>query len=203
MTCIVAVTDGQTVVMGADSAGTAGYELRLRADPKVFRAGSYAIGFTTSFRMGQILRFCSELPEPPSESGPEELERFMVTEFIDAVRRDFSERGFRKTLRASLSDGAGSTEEGQEWGGLFLVGVAGQIFEIRHDYQVARPTTPYSAIGRGALIALGALHAMKNSSELKLGERVENALKAAESYCTTVRGPFHFVELRAARAALA
>ena len=30
------------------------------------------------------------------------------------------------------------TEEGQEVGGLFLLGVAGQIFEIREDYQVAR-----------------------------------------------------------------
>ena len=71
MTCIVAVTDGQTVVIGGDSAGAAGQELRIRADPKVFLVGSFAIGFTTSFRMGQILRYSAHLPEPPPESGPE------------------------------------------------------------------------------------------------------------------------------------
>lgn len=59
MTCIVGLVDGDRVILGGDSAGIAGWHLQLRADEKVFRNGPYAIGFTTSFRMGQILRYAT------------------------------------------------------------------------------------------------------------------------------------------------
>jgi ATP-dependent protease HslVU (ClpYQ) peptidase subunit len=196
MTCIVAVTDGRSVVIGGDSAATAGQELRLRADPKVFLAGDrYAIGFTSSFRMGQILRYGVELPEPPPENGPAELERFMVAEFVPAIRRAFADHGFAKTAKRTLPGDGSHTEEGQEVGGLFLVGIAGQIFEIQHDYQIASPVRPYSAVGFGALIALGALHALESTDDLSLEERASKALAASEAFCSSVRGPFHFVEL--------
>lgn len=53
MTCIVGyVTPAREVVMGADSAGVAGYDLRIRRDVKVFHAGPFLIGYTSSFRMG-------------------------------------------------------------------------------------------------------------------------------------------------------
>ena len=194
MTAIVAVTDGRTVVLGGDSAGTKGHDLCRRADPKVFVAGSYAIGFTTSFRMGQILRYATDFPEPVPSAGPEEMERFMVTELVPAVRRAFVENGYGKTARLSSPRDPGLTEEGQEIGGLFLVGVAGQIFEVRRDFQVARPAFAYSAIGLGAPVALGALFALESWPDLSVRDRVSKALAASESYCAAVRGPFHFVE---------
>lgn len=192
MTCIVAVTDGETIVMGADSAGAAGTELMLRADPKVFRRGEYLVGFTTSFRMGQILRFGAELPPPPREAHGEDLERFLVTEVVEAVRAEFKARGFGKKVRTEM-DPPGCSEDGQAWGGLFLLGVRGRIFQVRQDFQVAVPRTAYSAIGRGAPAALGALYALAPSRELPLEERAERALGAAQEGCTTVRGPFHLV----------
>lgn len=195
MTCIVAITDGDNVILGADSAGVGGVELRLRADPKVFQVGSYAIGFTTSFRMGQILRYETDLPEPPLDSNSEDLERFLVTEFVPTVRRSFADHGFAKKARFNSSGDRNVTEEGQDIGGLFLVGVAGQVFEIQHDYHLARPAVPYSAVGFGAPIALGALHALADVSGLALQERARKALRAAEAYSTVVRSPFHFVEL--------
>ena len=195
MTCIVAITDGDKVILGADSAGAAGFELRLRADPKVFTVGSYGIGFTTSFRMGQILRYETDLPEPPVDPNLEVLERFFVTEFVPAIRRSFADHGFAKKARFNSPGDSNVTEEGQDVGGLFLVGVAGQVFEIRQDYHLARPLVPYSAVGSGAPVALGALHALEKVSGLSLEERASKALRAAEAYSTVVRGPFHFVEL--------
>jgi hypothetical protein len=195
MTCTLAITDGRSVILGSDSAGVGGHELRLAADPKVFRVGSYAIGFTTSFRMGQILRYETVFPEPPPGCGPDELKLFIVTEFIPTVRKSFSEHGFAKTARLTSSGDANLTEEGQAVGGLFLVGVAGQIFEIRHDYHLARPVVPYAAVGAGASVALGALHALEAVPNLSLQDRATKALEAAEAYCTIVRRPFHFVEL--------
>ena len=99
MTAIVILTDGKRVVLGGDSAATGGYEVRLRADEKVFRSGSYGIGFTSSYRMGQILRYKTELPEPPRGVGPDELHRFLVTEFVGTVRQAFAEHGFSKRTR--------------------------------------------------------------------------------------------------------
>ena len=195
MTCIVAMADGQYVIMGGDSAGTDGRDLYLRADAKVFQKGQYLIGFTTSFRMGQILRYETELPEVPQDPTPENLERFFVTEFIPAVRRSFEQHGFAKTARISSPDKPGVSEDGQVVGGTFLVGVAGQIFEIRGDYQLGRPVTPYSAVGAGAMVALGALRALEVVEGLSLRDRVTRALETAEAYSAGVRGPFQLVEL--------
>ena len=57
MTCIVGLIDGRRVWMGGDSAGVSGLDITVRADAKVFRNGDFLIGFTSSFRMGQLLAF--------------------------------------------------------------------------------------------------------------------------------------------------
>ena len=193
MTCIVATTDGQKVVLGGDSAGVREYEMRVRANAKVFRVGSYGIGFTSSFRMGQILQHSTELPEPPTDADPDALERFMVLEFVNALRQLFKASGFEKTV--TLTRSPQFSESGQEVAGVFLVGVAGQIFEIREDYHVARPATPFAAVGWGAQLAFGALHALEGFPELSLHERTMKALEASEAYSSAVRGPFQVIEV--------
>jgi ATP-dependent protease HslVU (ClpYQ) peptidase subunit len=193
MTCIVAVTDHRTVVMGADSASTGEHDLHIRATPKLFRTGPYAIGYTRSWRMGQILRHVTELPEPPDTTDGDALEHFLVAELIPAIRQSFHAHGFAKTSRVART--ADYTEEGQEVSGVFLVGLAGHVFEIREDYQVVRPATPYAAVGAGAITALGALHALHEHTDVELRARAEIALAAAETYTQSVRRPFHFLEL--------
>ena len=195
MTCIVAVADGKRLVMGGDSAGVDGRDLYVRADTKVFYKDGYLIGFTTSFRMGQILRYETRLPELPRNLSDEQLESFFVTSLIPLVRESFFEHGFAKTARFSLPEKPGLSEEGQAVGGTFLVGAAGRIFEIRGDYQLGRPATPYSAVGGGAMPALGALRALEKVRGLSPRDRVVRALEAAEAYSSGVRGPFHIVEL--------
>lgn len=195
MTCTLAITDGKKVILAGDSAAVGGKELRLRADTKVFQNGSYGIGFTTSFRMGQILRYETELPEPPPGLGSDELERFLVTEVIPVIRQSFADHGFAKSARFNSPGEPNITEEGQDFGGLFLLGVAGQIFEIRQDYHLARPAAPFSAVGAGAPIALGALHALQEVPHLSLRDRANLALESAEAYSSAVRAPYHFVEL--------
>ncbi|MFI2358160.1 hypothetical protein OG582_11910 [Streptomyces anulatus] len=81
MTVIVGLVHKGRVHLGADSAGVSGLQLTVRRDPKAFRNGPYALGFTTSFRMGQLLRFAFEPPQPTGD-----LDRFMVTTWTDALR---------------------------------------------------------------------------------------------------------------------
>lgn len=91
MTCIAAWRDNGRVYVGADSAGVGGYTLEVRSDEKVFRVGPYVIGFTSSFRMGQVLRYSTTLPAPEDW----DVNRFMATRFVDAVRGALKTAGSR------------------------------------------------------------------------------------------------------------
>ena len=88
MTAVVGLVHNGRVHLGADSAGSSGWSLTLRADEKVFRNGPYAMGFTTSYRMGQLLRYAFAPPEPTGD-----LQGFMVTTFVDSVRACLKDGG--------------------------------------------------------------------------------------------------------------
>lgn len=176
MTCIVGLVHDGKVHIGGDSAGVAGWQLTVRADSKVFETGAYIMGFTSSFRMGQLLRYSFDAPAPDLN----DLDRFMSTTFIDSIR-------------ACLTAGGYATKEKEaEQGGNFLVGVGGRLFEVHSDYQVGESVDGYSAAGCGEDIALGSLY----STALAGGSahsRVTLALQAAERYSAGVRGPYAYV----------
>lgn len=176
MTCIAAVAHDGKVYMGGDSAGVGGYDLTVRADVKVFRKGPYVMGFTSSFRMGQLLRHSLKAPAPAGH-----IERFMCTTFVDAVRDCLKAGGF-----------AASHHE-TESGGTFLVGVAGRLFQVDSDYQVGESRDRYDAVGCGAGYALGVLHLSGRQGLLEPRARVRLALEAAAHHSAGVRGPFRVV----------
>lgn len=186
MTTIVAVRCSDRIVMGGDSAGCNSSGLvELRSDPKVFKRDGYLMGYTTSFRMGQILRYWAELPEP-SKSG--DLHAFMVRDFIPAIRDAYLEHGFAKTFGRGETKGEKNySESGQAWGGQFLVGVRESLFIVHEDFQVGEPLLPHFAIGSGALVAFGALFA---TADLAPEERVQIALESAVEHTSCVRPPF-------------
>lgn len=183
MTAIAAATDGRRVVMGGDSAGITGTgldsEIYSFENAKVFRVGLWVIGFTTSFRLGQVLRYHVAWPEPPAD--PEALERFLVTDVVPEVRRALDVAG---ALR---------TENGQTTGGYFLLACGGQLFGILDDFCVVHPRLPYAAIGAGRQAAYGVLHALAAQPEITLEERVRRALEAAQTHNPWVREPFCLV----------
>jgi len=57
MTCIVGIAQEGKVWIGADSAAVSGQDIRATALRKVFRRGQFLIGYTSSFRMGQLPQF--------------------------------------------------------------------------------------------------------------------------------------------------
>jgi ATP-dependent protease HslVU (ClpYQ) peptidase subunit len=152
---------------------SAGRFATTRKDRKVFEVGEYLIGFTTSFRMGQILMHGWEPPQPPRANSA--LFGFMVTDFVDSVRQRFKGGGF------------GKVENGEETGGAFLIAVRGRLFEIEEDYQVGETCNGFAAVGCGREVALGSLFSTKGNEPRA---RVVTALKAAEEFSTSVRGPF-------------
>lgn len=172
MTCIVALIDDSKIWMGGDSAGVGGYDLQVRKDEKVFRNGDFLMGFTTSFRMGQLLRYALK---PPKCHPDTDVYEFMVTDFIDTVRQCLKDGGYAKK------------ENEVEEGGTFLVGVAGRLFVVDEDYQVGEMRVPFAAVGCGRAYALGS---MKATEGQPAKERIRQALEAAEEFSAGVRGPF-------------
>ena len=176
MTAIVGLIDAGRVVMGADSLGSDGWHVMARGDAKLFRRGEYLIGFTSSFRMGQLIRYRADLPTP--WEWEHDLLAFMSTRFVDAVRECLKEYGLAKI------------EHNVEQGGAFLVGFRGVLYQIESDYQVGVRSDGFDAVGSGEQAALGSLY---TSAVLRGGAegRVRMALEAAAAMTAHVRGPFH------------
>jgi len=175
MTCIVAIVgESGKVIMGADSAGVGGYSIQDRIDPKIYKVGKMLIGYTSSYRMGQLLGYSLNLPKHKKSMT---TEQYMNTLFINEVRNCFAAGGFM-TLNA-----------GQEKGGTFIVGYRGRIFSVEDDYQIGETRENYASVGCGADIALGSLHTTEDMDILSL-DRLSLSLKAAANFSAGVNPPF-------------
>lgn len=191
MTCIVGLKTTEGVYIGGDSASTNDSGLQtILASGKVFFIGEggnrMLLGCTTSCRMMQLLHY--ELQLPSYEDGMD-VEGYMVTQFVNAVRDCFKSGGFAKK------------EDEREEGGNFLIGYRGRLFEIQDDYQISEPTNDYEAVGSGAKFALGSLYA---TPHLPPEQRIEVALQAATYHNAYVRPPYliHCLSLEKARKGL-
>lgn len=172
MTCIIGLVDDGNVYIGADSAGVAGSGLSIRSDPKVFIRDDFIMGFTGSFRMGQLLRYNLQVAYRPEIT---DILEYMVKTFVEAVRRCLKGGGFAEK------------KDDREKGGTFLVGYQGRLFRIGSDYQVGENKLPFDVVGCGEDIAQGSLY---SNGYLKPKERILQALEAAEQFSSGVRRPF-------------
>jgi hypothetical protein len=94
VTCIAGIVENGTVYIGGDSAGVAGWSLAVRADAKVWATEEFAFGFTSSFRMGQLLRYKLN---PPARLVGQSVDEYMVGPWIDAVRQRLKAGGYART----------------------------------------------------------------------------------------------------------
>lgn len=178
MTCVIGLVHDGIVWMGADSAGVdvGSLSLQNRSDPKVFKNDKFVMGFTSSFRMGSLLRYSFT---PPEQANSIDDDKYMNTWFINAVRE-------------CLKNGGWARKE-HEWeiGGDFLVGYKGRLYGVEGDYQVSTVAESFMAIGCGNQIAIGAMYAAK---ALPPQKRIRLALEAAERFSAGVRGPFSIIK---------
>lgn len=183
MTCIVGLVHKGTVYMGGDSAGVNGTDIKIRLDPKVFiLKDRFIVGFTSSFRMGQLLHFSLKLP---LQKRAQSDYQYMCTNFINSVRKCFGAGGH---MGKDKEDGE------REDGGNFLVGYRSVLYEIAEDFQVGINSEPYCVLGSGNGYAHGSL---LTSAKLNLSpeERITCALEAAAHFSTEARPPYILLSL--------
>lgn len=174
MTCIAAIAKNGKVWMGSDSLASArDWRSTIRKDPKIFKVGNMLIGFTSSYRMGQLLGY--KLTVPKHHAGVS-VEEYMHREFIDSVRKTLKDGGYTRI------------ESNEETGGFFLVGYQGRIFQIECDFQIGEAADQYDAVGCGGQIALGSLFSTEKT-KMSPEDRISLAINAAERHSAGVRGP--------------
>jgi len=172
MTCVVGLVHNKKVYIGVDSAAVQGWTRRQTSLCKAFRRGPFLIGYTTSFRMGQLLEHHLDVPkQQPKQTDM----HYLVTQLIEQARTLLKEKGFAKI------------EANNESGGQFLLGYRGRLYSVDSDFQVGEMTEGFDAIGSGGEFALGAMKALE---KLPPTRRIRRALEVAAHFNMGVCAPF-------------
>lgn len=182
MTCIVGLVQDGALWIGGDAAMGNGETISCGLRPKVFRRDVAVIGgavvepmllgYTTSFRFGQLVEHGLTVPARPPERLPE---AYMALEFVDALRAVLKDKGWAKV------------EHSREEVGTLVVAYAGAIWTLGSDLQATPVAEGYDACGSGYQVALGSLH---TSSGRPAYDRVYAAMAAAAAISPHVRPPF-------------
>jgi len=175
MTLIAAIKDtkGHIHMLGDSSAiyGEGDVVRGIRKDHKVFIKGQYGIGYSGSFRTGEIIQ---HIWQPPKYTGRVPIERFMRTTLIESIRK-------------AIEKGKGEISP-------MLFALDGHILNVQEDYHIGESIDPYEAIGSGEQFALGGLHALK-ATNLSTRTKLLKVAEAAEYHSNQVMGPFHIIKV--------
>lgn len=185
MTCIAAIQHDDNVTICGDSSVVGdNHNVTTKVGSKVFRNGEFIIGFTSSFRMGQLLEY---IVKPQRQKMSQTDMQYLVVDFIEQVRNVFDEHGYMSTF----VDNDGLT--GEQLGGSFMFGYRGKLYQCDIDFHVYQVTDDFAAIGCGAHYAMGSLYATKKQP---VKQRLMLALEAASHFSGAVRPPFNIISLK-------
>ncbi len=183
-TCIVGIAENGKVYIGSDSAsgdfskGTKTVSTMKKSFIVKNNKAEIGIGYTTSWRMGQLLEHQFH---PPAHLEPLDVMQYMVKEFVPAVKKLFE------------AEWHGKRVEDDNWGGTFLVGYLGRILTIDSDFQVNENADSFDSCGCGKYWAMGSLFSTMDLPPLR---RLQIALEAATHYSAFVLPPFNFIEIQ-------
>lgn len=183
MTCVVGLIQDGKVHMACDSAASDGDSgiIMPRKDPKMFYVNEYLIGFSNSFRMGQILQHDFVPPKPTKRN----LEKVMAIDFPAAIHEALDKNKFAMTNTIDDSKDSDICE--------LMIGVHGRLFTMDTDFSIGEYHDPYFAIGSGYQFALGSLFTTQHIKTPKA--RLTRALEAATKFTMSVEPPYLYETL--------
>ena len=173
MTCIIGYKENGVVYVGGDSVATNGWHKYSIANPKVFKRDPFIFGYTSSFRMGQLIEFNLKVPAQETEGDY----KYMVTKFVPALRECFKGGGWLKK------------EKDVEHGGYFIVGYKNELYEVQQNFSIMQSQNSYMTAGCGEFTANGAMEILKDL-DLSPEEKIRAALAAVVKHDPNVAEPF-------------
>jgi ATP-dependent protease HslVU (ClpYQ) peptidase subunit len=181
MTCIIGYKDQKNscVYIGADSLGSNSYTKTVRNDPKFFHYTKDIIfGFTTSYRMGQLIMYADNLF---SEINIHDKEFFthknLVTKFIPNLIKLYKE----------------NEDDNIDKNGTFILATFDKLWKIYDNFQVQESLDNFVSCGSGEELALGALYALQKNDNYSIVEKIVIGLESAEKFSCSVQRPFHII----------
>ncbi|ASV44484.1 hypothetical protein PBI_SCTP2_469 [Salicola phage SCTP-2] len=151
MTCIIGAEIDDMVLIAGDIQGTSVNKKTVHTHPKTFNVGDIGIGFTSSYRFGQILEHNLEtvyLPDDKSQIYP-----WLVKKLIPEIKSTLEKNGYTE-------------------GGVCLLGLHGELWKLQSDYSVIRSVNGFDAVGSGDEYALAALRAFCMNHNGQVGDPI-------------------------------
>ena len=183
MTCTVAHTDGNAVVIATDSAGTDsdGTLVVRSAGSKSWKVPDQdvLVGFSGDFSVGNWIRHGFEWPRRPQYM---DAHRWLVAHVHVRLRKSLLKRFGDEVIKEA------------DWSLVVGVPRPGRLFVMYACGDVEETSKAYTAIGAGAQLALGCLAALEGCG-LPCWERLETAVRVSEQFHASVRGPVHMLAL--------
>jgi ATP-dependent protease HslVU (ClpYQ) peptidase subunit len=188
LTCVVGFIDKEKGVtyIGADSLGSNGYSKTVRNDKKLFKlkdTPEAILGYTSSYRMGQLLMYADNLIDELSIKNDKINHEYLVTRFIPNIITLFEKGGYSRN------------NSGEKEGGVFLLGYKDSLYKIEADFQVGISSDNYNATGCGEEYALGSLKTTENMDFTPV-ERIHLALQSASKFSVGVAPPYYIINTR-------
>jgi ATP-dependent protease HslVU (ClpYQ) peptidase subunit len=172
MTVIAAYDDGEKYWIASDSMGTAGDSMYEHGS-KLITRGNYIIGFSWSYRVADIIRECTNLPDKLSS--------------IQDLRK------IRDIIKEKIIDDelVGKNDKDDTHPvDIILISPTG-IYTIQGDYQIHKiPRGSYTTTGSGYVIATGALFVCKKQ-DVDGKTAVKLAVNSAIKHIASCGGKCH------------
>ena len=170
MTCITGMVRNGHVYMAGDLMGSNGFTGKVYPDSKVFVNGDFIIGYTSSFRMGQILEW--NWNQPLRQEGICDRE-YMQLNVVESLRETFAAFGYG--VKGGLED----------IGGNFLIGYKDKLYEMQNNFSLLS-IEDYAAVGSGSYHAEAILHLLYENEEVHPFEIMETAIGTAAHFTQSV-----------------
>lgn len=146
MTCIIACKHKGKVHMLGDLMGSDGFTKQVHTKlTKVFNVGNFVLGYTTSFRMGQILQYNWTPPEQGKDTGDNS---YIFRDVVKSLKNCFDENFY------------GHKDSKEFQSGEFLIGWKGRIFKMQNNLSLLE-MEDFASVGCGEYHALAAMKTMQ------------------------------------------
>lgn len=175
MTCIAAIIDKDGVGhIASDSLGSNGHTQDTYKNQKIFQLGNMLVGYTSSYRMGQLIQYNLSLP---SRKVGQSLDQYMYTDFIASVRSLLKEHGYLRI------------DSNEERIGSFLIVADGRIWHMQDDLSLLESEDSFDACGSGHDFAQATMHTLtQHKIRMTPSDVLREAIECASKYVSSVGG---------------
>ena len=169
MTCIIALRDKETgtVYLAGDKLGSNGSTKAIYKDPKIFQIGHFYFGYTTSFYMGQLLKY---VWKQPCKTMHQDEDEYLFQDVVYSLKKVFTENKFGKDQNGHEPDF-----------GQFIMVYKGRIFKVQDNMSLLE-SEDFVSVGCGEHHAAGAVEALVSHANMSTPDILKESIKIVSKF---------------------